>query len=126
VLGIHAVWDNPEKTVILQSFDDPWDWDDVIAAQYEINSLLDTVTYKVHLISDMKKTPRIPGNYFEEMSKLVDNVHPNVGLSITVTANPLLKEMFYIFTAKRGGVDFEYRFMNTVEEARRFLTNWKP
>jgi hypothetical protein len=123
-VNFQVQWDNSEKTIILQTFSPCWEWQDLHLAREESRRLLDSVSHKVHFISDMQKTIRVPGNYFEQMSKLVEDVHPNVGLSVTVTPNPLIKEMFYIFSAMKGGIDFEYRFVRTMDEARDLLRDW--
>ena len=123
-MNIKVQWDNSEKTILLHTYSPDWEWQDVHAAQAESRKLLDGVFHKVHLISDMQKSPRIPGNYLEHMQLLVQNIHPNTGLSVTVTSNALVKDLFYIFSAMQGGVDFEYRFARSVDEARTILRKW--
>jgi hypothetical protein len=123
-VNIQVQWDNSEKTIILHTYPLHWEWQDVKAARAQSRLMLDTVSYKVHFIFDMQKSPRIPGNYMEQMKALNQGIHPNIGLAITVCSNPLVKDLFYVFSATVGGVDFEYRFARTVDDARAILRKW--
>lgn len=123
-MNINVEWDNSEKTIILQTYGLHWGWEDVHAARAQSVILMDSVSHKVHFIINVQKSPRIPSNYMEHVQAIVQDVHPNMGLSITVTTNPLVKELFYVFSAMTGGVDFEYQFVLTVDEARTILHNW--
>jgi hypothetical protein len=123
-VNIQVQWDNSEKTIILHTYSTYWEWQDVHAARAQSRILLDSVCHKVHFIFDMQKSPRIPGNYMQQMTALNDGIHPNTGLLITVCSNPLVKESFYVFSAKSGGVEFDFRFALTVDEARTILRKW--
>ena len=59
-MGIHVAWDNPEKTVIRQSFEGHWTGEEYLESVDKIAVLLKEVDYRVHLIGDMTDSVGIP------------------------------------------------------------------
>jgi hypothetical protein len=120
-MNAQVQWDNPEKTIIRKTFDKLWEWSDLYAARIESRKLLDSVHHKVHFINDLGASPRVPGHQTDAIDGLVEDIHPNTGLCVIVTTNPLLKELFFVFSAMKGGVEIEYRFARSIEEAREII-----
>ena len=121
-MGVAVQWDNDEKTVIQIIFEGHWQWDDVRKAVGEVNRMIDSVEHPVvHLIANRGAATWTPGNYAKNVKEIIDLYHPRLGYRVGVVRNPIARQMFYIYAGLVGGVDFEYRFVNTLEEAREFL-----
>src|SRR5262245_39191443 len=95
VMGIHASWDNDEKTVIHSVDDGTWDWNDAYAVTLQINEMIESVNHKVNLIigDDSGRMCKVPPNAVTHWHTIYRSLNPNAGLIIVVGANPFVRAL---------------------------------
>ena len=124
-MSVAVQWDNEDKTIIHMIYEGRWQWDEARAAVVEANQMIESVEHEVvHVISNRGAANWTPGNYANNLQEIINLFHPRAGYRVGVVRNPLAREMFYIFSGMVGGMTFPYRFVNTLEEAREFLTHY--
>jgi hypothetical protein len=117
-VGLVVNWDNEEKTVIHQSDDGEWTWDEFHAAQRQINQMIDSVHHKVDVIIDTQSNRRgkLPPNASLHFRNAFRNRHPNTGLIVVVGMHPFVQIMVKIVSAVTRSNAIA--MVSTVEKAR--------
>ena len=115
-------WDNEECTIIRLEVNPIWTIDDYLYGVQEVNALMDTVDYKVHVIIDMRKSTAIPSGFLSAMRSQKNRTHHNMGVTVIVGAGALITTMFTminkILYPKNTGTNF---MTSTLESARELL-----
>ena len=139
-MGITVQWDNDEKTVIRQTFNGRWTWDDLYAALDYVAKLTDSVPHRVDAIVDVRHLSMLPGgslfsfNTRQHADKLAKRNDVNRGSIIIVGANPLLRGLYDSFRGLYASTASDVHFVASIEQARallhdnreRFLTENSP
>jgi hypothetical protein len=119
-------WENDAHTIIRFTLRQRWMWADVRAAKMQIDSMMCTVNHKVNLIVSNEQTNWMPGNFNVNVLGIIRNIHPNMGLLIVVTHNPMFEQLFRLFVTLNGGVPFDFIFVPSLEMARETLVESIP
>jgi len=104
-MGIEVRWDNKAKTIILMTLGGHWGWQDLQEAVFVCNQMIESVPHHVHFILDRQGGHWTPGNLLSNVGKIISTFTPNDGYRVIVTENPLIKQLFYLFTMLNGGAD---------------------
>lgn len=100
-VGLTLQWYNDEKTIIYQSNDGDWTWDEFHAQQVLVNQMIESIHHRVDIIMDTlpNKTGKIPPNAALHFRNAIRNRHPNAGLLIIVGVHPLIQVMVNVVRA---------------------------
>lgn len=122
-MGIHASWDNEEKTVIHSVDDGEWDWKDAYAITQQINEMIESVNHKVDLIigDDTRRMGKIPPNAVTHWHTAYRSLHPNVGLIVIVGANSFVRALVNVLI-KITHSNSQIRMVSTLTEAHTLVT----
>lgn len=96
IMGITVEWDNPQKTIIRFVYKGRWTWDDMAGAMEQANRLMDTVTYRVDHIVDVRESTLLPPSVVSQAKRVLNEPHANLGLTLVVGASHYLKLMLDI------------------------------
>ena len=122
-MSISVSWDNPQKTVIRYLVEGEWGWDDLQAANGEMNKLLETINHQANILLVLHNTSLVPNEVFSRFKRSMRTRHPRLGSVMVFVGAPrlvrMLTETFTRLYGRRAGLVFE--FAETEEEGRRIL-----
>jgi len=124
-MAIEVAWGNPEKTIILQTYDGKWTWDEFFqASEVETGHLMDSVTHTVDVITDYTDSVSMPSSAtlrFGRIYNLPIFRHENAGKLILVGPNYLIQVMVDLFQRMYPDTNIQIFTVNTIEEAHGLL-----
>ncbi|MAS37026.1 MAG: hypothetical protein CL610_23705 [Anaerolineaceae bacterium] len=120
-MAIETFWVDRQYTTIQMVFSGQWQWDELKQARTEAATMLDEVDYAVNIIVYSEQETWMPPNYIQNVREVVSQVHPNAGLVVIVSTNPLFRTMFEMFNQIATVVSFQYRFVKSLEGAYKLL-----
>ncbi len=121
-------WGNPEKTYILEQFEQSWTWEEYLALDPVENEMMDSVDHKVHIIADARGA-RLPDHgaltYFPKIVEgAVTGSHPNAGLYIIVGASRIIQTFAEIYQRVYTGHGQKVRLVKTMEDALALIESY--
>ncbi len=122
-MPIHAYWDNPEKTVVVEVVEGRWNLMDVHNLLDEVNVMFKSVAHRVDIIVDMRETRFVPDNVIAAMSRSERFMAPNLGIIIVANAPLLAKALINAVRMVAPGLVARTAFVNSIEDARKILTS---
>jgi len=128
-MGITVQWDSDDKTIIRQTFDGRWTWDDLYAALDYVAKLTDSVPHRVDAIVDVRHSSMLPGgslfsfNTRQHADKLAKRNDANRGSIIVVGANPLLRGLYDSFRGLYANTASDVHFVASMEQARALISD---
>ena len=122
-MPVTVEWDNEEKTVVRMRLDGNWTWDEVYPASQEGYAMLESVSYVVDLIMDMRQSRGIPNSSIFHARNTIGKRHPRTGLTVFVGANTLFFTIWRVFNRVYASlrVEQQFTFADKIEEAREML-----
>jgi hypothetical protein len=122
-MSIFACWDNLQKSVIQVVFEKDWTWADFVEAENQIEAMLDSVEWHVHLIADMRGANRLPtGMAFTDLIDSFSSENSNLGTVVIVGGGNVLQML--LRTTQRLAFDASpnhIRFADDLHGARTLL-----
>lgn len=119
--NISIVWANPDKTIVLITYEnDAWGWQDLYEAIKAQKTFIDSVGHpKVDVIIDCHKTGIIPkgGSLLTGIRKVAVEHHPRQGHTIVVGAHGLPRVMLKVAEKLMGTYRQEFISVDTMEAA---------
>lgn len=122
-MPIHAFWDNPEKTVVVEVVEGKWDLMDVHNLLDEVNAMFRSVPHRVDIIVDMRQTRFVPDNVIAAMSRSERFMSPNLGIIVIVNAPLLARALINAVRMVAPGLVARSAFVNSIEDARKILSS---
>jgi hypothetical protein len=119
-MGINAIWDNTEKTIIRYDYEGTWTWDDLHKALEESHTMMRTVSHPVDVIIDVSSSRLIPSGALGRSKNITDNKPDNHGKTMVVGANSFIQGLSDLFR-KIYRKELTVTYVATLEEARRQL-----
>lgn len=129
-MPISVRWENDEKTIIRQTFEGNWTWQEFIHSCIDEDGnagLMRSVAHTVHVISDFTASGPIPfGGAISQSRSVMRHYPPNWGTLTVVTQNAFIRSLVNAFrrTYQRG---FGARTFSaaTIDEAYTLITQWE-
>lgn len=126
-MAIKVHWDNEAKTIIRQTFDGRWTWDDLYAALACVANMSASVSHRVDAIVDVSRADLIPGgsifnlNSKRHADKLASRSDLNRGTIVVVGANGLMRTLYDTFRSLYSDKATDVYFVQTLDDARALL-----
>jgi hypothetical protein len=92
-MPIHNVWGNEAKTIIQQTFVDPWTWGELSDATCEAADMMRSFAHPIDLLLDLRKGTHIPPNALSKPMSVAKEYPSNWRLMIVVADNYLVKSL---------------------------------
>lgn len=115
-MPIKAEWDNPQKTIIRQTFSGNWTWEELYIVSDTITEMLDAVTYPVDLLLDLRNAPSLPTNALAHI-RLLDREHRNQGKIVAVGLNAIIQVIYEVIIKIRPNTTARITIVKTLDEA---------
>jgi hypothetical protein len=118
-MGILVKWENEAHKTIVVTYEREWTWDDFATSKVEIDTLLDSVSHTVNIISDSRQSAGLPGgNALAVLSRSFQSAPSNIGLVAVLGANPFFKALLQILqTVSLNRAAKNIRFVKSEEDA---------
>ncbi len=84
-------WDDPEKTIILYTFFDPWTWDEYYATNPKRDVMFATTTDIIDIILDFRKGQHLPPQAMTHIRRVGTWDNPQRGIVIILGVHSMLE-----------------------------------
>lgn len=122
-MNIAVSWHTP--SIILLQFRPGWSWDDLYAAIKEADALIASADHVVHLVIDLSRAGRIPGDFLRVAGGVFASgaARSNEGQRLVVGAGALIRAGYNTLAHVYGGSlrARPFRFVNSLAEAYALL-----
>jgi len=120
--AIDTNWHNNEKTIIQMTLQDGWTWDNLYDALNTVKRMAVSVPHNnLGLIFNMEDTSYHPSGVDKHLSRIINNIHPNVIYFMMVGTNFWLTGIHHVMVDVNKELAEYHRLMPTLDEAYRFL-----
>lgn len=98
-MPILVKWDNDAKTVIRQSFEGAWTWQEFFDSCSKENAgLMKTVPHTVHILSDFTQSGPLPfGGAISQSRNVMKYYPPNWGIIVIVSGSMFIRSLVNTF-----------------------------
>ncbi|MEZ4667901.1 MAG: hypothetical protein R3E39_08305 [Anaerolineae bacterium] len=122
-MAIKVQWNSDHHNTILVTYEAGWTWDDYSHAKVEIDNLLNSVDYTVHIISDSRGAGMLPrGNALTYFARAFQTAPGNIGLVVVVGGNIIFRSLLQLLqTVSLNRAANNICFAYTIDEARELL-----
>lgn len=126
-MGVRISWDDENKTIVRLSFEGEWNWQDYYMAVQQSNMMLESVKYKVDIITDFHRSENLPPQAFVHLRRALFNVPPNWGSSVIVTGErPSVSSLMHSFIKMHPRLGKRIAIVTSLEEAYTLLNTHQP
>lgn len=123
-MPIAVGWDNPEHTVIRQTFADTWTWREFYDSCVEnMAAMMRDEPHTVHILSDFRTSGPLPfGGAMTQARTVMQHYPTNWGIIVIVSNNRLITALVNAYhNAFIGGFGAKTFSARTVEEAYQII-----
>lgn len=122
-MNIAVSWHTP--SIVLLQFRPGWSWDDLYTAIKEADALISSADHTVHLVIDLSRAGRIPGDFLRVAGDVFASgeARANEGQRLVVGAGALIRAGYSTLAHVYGGSlrARPFRFVNSLAEAYALL-----
>lgn len=122
-MNISVAWSTP--SALLLQFQPGWTWQDLYAAIQQADTYIASANHTVHLIIDISRAGRIPGDFLRVAGDVFASGSPraNEGRRIVVGAGALIRAGYNTLARVYGGElrARPFHFTNSLDEAHSLL-----
>jgi hypothetical protein len=123
-MTIEVAWDNPEQTNIRYDIKGHWTWDEFQRAKTKADAMIDAAVHAksvgaMFVISDPAYLAR---NAITNTLSRLPSKHPRAALLVVVSDNALVKTLWGTLVALYPNIKKVYKQADSVESARRLVS----
>ncbi|MFN8374661.1 MAG: hypothetical protein U0694_17495 [Anaerolineae bacterium] len=96
-MAVNAQWENDEKTIMCWTFEGAWQWEQYFHIRTTTNQQIHAQKHTVDLIVDLTRTTLLPSSVLMHARSAVMTAPSNIGVTVLVSANPVLHAFFNMF-----------------------------
>ena len=116
-MGIHVVWYDAEKTIIVWEFDGVWEWHDYHAAINTAVVMIKSVNHVVDSIMDLRRNRSLPPNALIEGKRWFVVAPSNFGVTVVAGGSGLIRGIATTIAAVYKRFSERILMAGTVDEA---------
>ncbi|MBC8171272.1 MAG: hypothetical protein H7X77_06355 [Anaerolineae bacterium] len=122
-MGIQLKWTDETKTVILQTFEGKWTWEDFYKVNQQAFAMIHTVSHKVDIFSDFRTSGPLPvGGAITHARNALKEMPDNWGMLVIINDGVLINVMVSAFTTMfRNSMGKKTLLARTLEEAHQLV-----
>jgi hypothetical protein len=124
-VGIRAVWDNDEKTIVRHVYEGKWTLEEYYNLIGEHRIMLNDVDYTVDIINDLRIAGPVPGGLASAIRYAARNAPANEGINVIVGANEYVKALIDLVNKTTGTDVTEVNHVATIEEAYTLIADYR-
>ncbi len=116
-MGIRAVWDNEEKTIVRHIYEGKWTLADYYGLIDTHRAMLKDLDYEVDIINDLRSAGQTPPNMASAIRYAARNAPKNEGINVMVGADHYIKALIDLVNKTAGVEITEVLHVTTLEDA---------
>src|SRR5215813_490048 len=116
-MTVSADWQDEKRDIVLYNFEGAWTWDELYPTYTKAIAMEKSVSYRVDVILDMRRSKGLPANVLLHAKNISDKQPENIGLTVIVTPNGFVKALYNAGVAFYKGIAHYFRVAPTMEEA---------
>jgi hypothetical protein len=120
-MPVSAYWLNDEQTIVQYDFEGRWTWDEFYPEYQKALKMERSVTHRVDVLMDFRRSKSVPPSALTHMRKITDNQPDNIGLSVFVTTNPFFNVMYTAGVRFYPKMQDYFVIVETIEEAYEII-----
>ncbi|RMG85962.1 MAG: hypothetical protein D6712_08560 [Chloroflexi bacterium] len=120
-MPINVAWDNAEKTVILLSAQERWNWREFADAREETKALLADIPHSVGVIVYIPASVELPKNILEGMREHARFRNPLVKIVVLTSDSSVIQTMYGVFRQMYPRITEAFVFTSTLARARQIV-----
>lgn len=125
-MGIKYQWYDSQQTVILLIPQRDWTWDDYLAIQPALFTMIDSTDDMVHYLMDLQYSRSLPLGALNKLPAIFSQKHPRRGKTIVVGANSAIRNLWKLLqNVIPQSREPRYYFLEKMEEAEKLLKSWQ-
>jgi hypothetical protein len=98
LMSIQVDWADETKTVILETFQGNWTWEEFYAISQQAFNMIRSVNHMVHIFSDFRASGSLPvGGAITHAGNVLSDMPANWGLLVIINQNLLINIMVSVF-----------------------------
>lgn len=113
------------KHLVIWEFEGAWTWEEYYDNRRLVNATLESVEHSVDMIINMTHSQLLPQNLMTHAGSAARNAPENIGKTIFVGSNAILRAFFRVFNQLYGvlasGRKLDFYMVATLEEAYALL-----
>ncbi len=86
-------WDNPQRTIIRYTFEDPWTWEDYYATNIKRDQMFSSTDQVIDIILDFRLGKHIPPQAVTHFRKAASWDSPQRGVVVVIGVNVILQAL---------------------------------
>jgi hypothetical protein len=125
-MPVQVTWDNPEKTIILLTFEGNWTWEETYQAVAERNRMIESVSNNVDIIVNFGSAGfKIPPNAITHTRNIMSQSHSRIVRNVVVGFKPVHIALWKIIEKIYAtmGKSQQYFLVGSLDEAHAMLAN---
>jgi hypothetical protein len=123
-MGVKAVWDNEQHTIVRYDLSGKWTWDEFFTAYEDAKMMLAATPYVVHFIlnpTDAASRSHLPPGIVSRIGSVGRTRLPNAGITVAVGSSNFVKSLVNTAARLYPRIRKQYQFVETLDEARALL-----
>ncbi|MBZ0280208.1 MAG: hypothetical protein K8L97_05675 [Anaerolineae bacterium] len=122
-MPVTVEWDNAEKTIVRMRMIGKWTWDEAYNAQKEGDALINSVTYPVCAIIDLRESGGVPLSAMSNARSMSAKQNSRVKMTVFLGANTLFVSLWNVFSKVYTVfvTRHPFAFAKTIEESHAIL-----
>jgi len=123
MMRIVSRWYDEDHQVIYVHYQQGWSWEDLTQTKQQLDEMLGSVTWVVHVISDLRGANVLPsGSALSYLSRILAAMPDNIGILTTLGGGAVLQTLIEALQKLvPNQATKNIRFFSTLEEIHTFL-----
>lgn len=110
-------WDNPDRTIILCRFEDPWTWNEYYAMSRQMAAMFDNIDHVADTIIDMTRGHAMPSGVLSHMGRAVKLHTAKKGIIILVGVGGIVGPIIQIMNRLYPKMTRHFQQASSLEDA---------
>jgi hypothetical protein len=124
-MPIMVKWDDEAQSVVLMRFQGKWSWDEMYKAAQESVALRKAKTHRCALILDLLQGANVPTGALTHLRNALSISSEDREITVVLTDKPFLKTLYTMFTKLYKKLGDTLFLADTMEDARRVISEWR-
>jgi hypothetical protein len=124
IMGVKAVWDNEQHTIVRYDLSGRWTWDEFFIAYEDAKAMLNATPHAVHFIlnpTDAASRSHLPPGIVSHIGNIGRARLPNAGITVAIGSSNFVKSLVNTAARLYPRIRKTYQFVETLDDARALL-----